>query len=108
MAVISGSYAQHFRVPPWRSRLARMAEGCLDKFSVQELASTAWAFATVGHQDKQLFQVLARIAERRLDKFNAQDLGNTGWAFATVDQQDEQLFQALARMAERHLEKFSA
>ena len=37
----------------------------------------AWAFATVGRQDDQLFKALARMAERRLDKINAQGLANT-------------------------------
>ena len=46
----------------------------------------AWAFATVGQQDEQLFKALARMAERRLDKFNAQILVNTVWAFATTVQ----------------------
>merc|ERR1712176_1437621 len=61
-----------------------MAERCLDKFKLQELANTVWAFATVGQQDEQFFKALARMAERRLDEFNAQDLANTAWAFATV------------------------
>jgi len=78
----------------------------LDQFNAQELANTAWAFATVGQQDEQLFQALARMAERRLDEFNAQELANMAWACATVGQQDEQLFKALARMAERRLDEF--
>ena len=32
--------------------LARIAEHRLDKFKAQELANTAWAFATVGQQDE--------------------------------------------------------
>ena len=54
-----------------------MAEQRLDKFNLQNIANTAWAFATVGQQDEQLFKALARMAERRLDKINAQDLTNT-------------------------------
>ena len=70
----------------------------------------AWALATVGQRDEQLFKVLARMAERRLDEFNAQNLANTAWALAvaTVGQQDEQLFKALARMAEQRLDEFTA
>ena len=66
-----------------------MAERHLDKFRAQELANTAWAFATVGQPDKQLFKALARMAEQRLDKFNAQALANMAWAFARVGQRDE-------------------
>ena len=40
--------------------LARMAERHLDKFKLQELANTAWAFAKVGQQDEQLFKAVAR------------------------------------------------
>ena len=69
----------------------------LDKFSAQNLANTAWAFATVGQQDEQLFKALARMAEQRLDKFSVQSLCNTAWSFATVDQQDEQLFKAFRK-----------
>ena len=53
-----------------------MAERRLDEFNAQNLANTAWAFATVGHQDEQLFKALTKMAERRLDEFNAQELAN--------------------------------
>ena len=66
-----------------------MAERRLDQFNAQGLANTAWAFATVGQKDDQLFKALARMAEQRLHEFNAQNLANTAWAFATVGQQDE-------------------
>ena len=58
-----------------------MAERRLDQFNAQDLANMAWAFATVGQQDEQLFKVLAKMAEQRLDQFNVQDLANTAWAF---------------------------
>ena len=50
----------------------------------QGLANTAWAFATAGQLDAQLFMALARMAERRVGEFNAQNLANTAWAFAMV------------------------
>ena len=34
-------------------------------FNSQNLANTAWAFATVGHKDERLFSTLAAAAERR-------------------------------------------
>ena len=57
-----------------------MAEWRLDQFNAQNLSNTAWAFATVGQQDEQLFKALAKMAEWRLDQFNAQELANTAWA----------------------------
>ena len=46
-------------------------------FNSQAFANTAWAFATVGHQEEQLFIVLAAAAERRMKEFNSQALANT-------------------------------
>ena len=50
-----------------------MAEWRMDQFNAQSVANTAWAFATVGQKDEQLFKELARMAERRMDQFNAQE-----------------------------------
>ena len=69
--------------------LARAAEQRLGDFSAQELANTAWAFATVAQQSEQLFKALAKMAGRRLEKLSQQALANTAWAFATVGQRDE-------------------
>ena len=44
-------------------------------FKPQELANTAWAFATVNYQDEQPFAALA-TAERQLSDFNPQDVAN--------------------------------
>ena len=63
IAIRSRSYAQRFPVPPWRYRLARLAELRLGDFNVQDLANTAWAFATASQQDAQLFAALARVAK---------------------------------------------
>ena len=57
--------------------LARAAEWRLSKIKPQELANTAWAFATVNHRDEQLFAALARAAELRPGEFNPQELANT-------------------------------
>ena len=46
-------------------------------FNSQDLANTAWAFATVGHKEDQLFTALAAAAEQRMRDFNMQDLVNT-------------------------------
>ena len=49
--------------------LARAAEKRLSDFNPQEVANTAWAFATVNYRDEKLFAALARAAERRLSDF---------------------------------------
>ena len=53
-------------------------------FNMQELANTAWAFATAGQKDVSLFAALAIAAQWRLGDFNPQELANTAWAFATA------------------------
>ena len=65
--------------------LAREVEQRVGDFNQQNLANTAWAFATLGHSDVQLFTALAREAERRVGDFNPQELANTAWAFMILD-----------------------
>ena len=55
--------------------LAREAERRVGNFNPQNLANTAWAFATLGQPDSQLFSALAREAERRVGNFNAHTKG---------------------------------
>ena len=68
---MSQSDAQLFAV------LARTAELRLLDFNVQEVANTAWAFATASQSDAQLFAVLARAGEQRSVDFSMQELSNT-------------------------------
>ena len=58
--------------------LAKAAERRLIDFKPQELANTAWAFATASRRDEKLFASSALAAERRLGEFNAPDVANTG------------------------------
>ena len=99
--IVYGGTQCHSLTGNWKEALfavlARAAELRLGDFNVQELANTAWAFATASQQDAQLFAALARAAELRLGDFNVQSLANTAWAFATSSQQDAQVFAALAR-----------
>ena len=79
--------------------LAIAAERRLSEFKTQELANTAWAFATVNRPDEKLFTALARAAVQRVSGFKLQELANMAWAFATVKRPDEKLFTVLARAA---------
>ena len=58
-------------------------------FNSQALANTAWAFATVGHKEGQLFTALAAAAEQRMGDFHLHELASTAWAFATVGHKKE-------------------
>ena len=59
------------------TNLARAAERWVSEFKPQELASTAWGFATVKKLVEKLFIALARAAERRVSDHEAQHLANT-------------------------------
>ena len=52
--------------------LAGAAERRLGGFSAQELANTAWAFATASQREAPLFAALASAVERCLGCFSAQ------------------------------------
>ena len=52
--------------------LAGAKERRLGGFSAQQLANTAWAFATASQRDALLFQALARTADLRLASFSVQ------------------------------------
>ena len=62
--------------------MATVAEQHMGDFNMQELANTAWAFASAGQHVVSLFAALATAAERRVGDFNVQALANTAWAFA--------------------------
>ena len=68
--------------------LARAADWCMGDFKAQDLANTAWAFATMGHSEIQLFRVLATAVVLRVGDFKAQEFANTAWAFVTAGQPD--------------------
>ena len=57
-------------------------------FKTQDLANTAWAFATASQPDAQVFTALATTAERHMGNFKLQDLAITAWAFVKAGQSD--------------------
>jgi len=61
----------------------------LGEFNAQDLANTAWAFATLGMPDPQLFDAIARKSEQRIGSFKPQELANTAWAFVIVGTADQ-------------------
>ena len=59
------------------SMLAAAAEQRMRDFNSQNLANTAWVFATMGHKEEGLFTALAAAAERRMMNFTSRSLANT-------------------------------
>ena len=65
--------------------VATAAEQHMNDFNLQNIANTAWAFATAGQNDASLFAALATAAKPRMGELKLQVLANTAWAFATAD-----------------------
>jgi len=76
--------------------LARRSE-----FEPQNLANTAWAFATAGRATHALLDAVAEESTGRVRDFKPQHLANTAWAFATAGHAAPALFDAIGREAAR-------
>jgi len=74
--------------------LARRSE-----LNPQDLANTAWAFATAGRATTVLFDAIGKEAAGRVRDFEPQHLANTAWAFATASHAAPALFDAIGREA---------
>ena len=53
------------------------AEQRANEFSMQGLANTAWAIATIQSPDETLFTAVARAVDRRMKEFSMQGIANT-------------------------------
>ena len=73
----------------------------------QELANTAWAFATAGHPAPEMYDALAKAATPYMSEFNPQELANIAWAFATAAHSAPALFDAVAAVAAPRLAEFT-
>ena len=72
---------------PLFALVARVAQRRVGEFKAQDLANTAWAFATADQSDTPLFVLVAREAQRRVGEFNAQDLAHSFAALLTECEQ---------------------
>jgi len=99
---------RRFRDDP---RVAQLAEGCrrrVGDFNSQEMAITAWAFATASVAAPRLFEAIAAEASARIRQFTPQQLANTAWAFATASVAAPRVFEAIADEAPRRIHEFNS
>mmetsp|Transcript_25319 Transcript_25319/g.81910 ORF Transcript_25319/g.81910 Transcript_25319/m.81910 type:complete len:514 (-) Transcript_25319:1772-3313(-) len=99
---------RRFRDDP---RVAQLAEGCrrrVGDFNSQEMAITAWAFATASVAAPRLFEAIAAEASARIRQFTPQQLANTAWAFATASVAAPRLFETIADEAARRIDEFKS
>jgi hypothetical protein len=76
-------------------------------FNPQNLANTAWSFATLKHEAPSLLDAIAASAQVRIVEFKRQALSNTAWGFATLNHEAPALFDAIARAAPVRINEFN-
>ena len=81
------------RTPKLFRVLADVATDRVADCKPQELAMTAWAFATARHASRELFDTLALEATPMAAMFKPQERSNLAWAFATLGHQAPELFE---------------
>jgi len=74
--------------------------------SPQDLANTAWAFATAGSATQAPFDAIGNEAAGRVRDFNPQNLSNTAWAFATAGHAAPALFDAIGMESAGRMDEF--
>ena len=86
----------------WQTLWKKLEAAALERrseFVPQNLANTAWAFATARHSAPALFDAIAAASAGRVGEFKPQELSNTAWAFATADHSAPALFDAIGAQA---------
>jgi hypothetical protein len=78
----------------------------LDRFKLQSISNTVWAYATAGVSHPTLFRKLAVAAIKRQHEFNSQEIANFLWASAT-NGQDQNLFSSLTPAVKANLDKYN-
>ena len=87
--------------------LATASAARASKFSSQELATTAWAFATANQTAPALFEALATASLVCVHEFDPQALANMAWAYATAGHAAPSLFNALATASAALVHEFN-
>eukprot|EP00913_Durusdinium_trenchii_P034275 g32072.t1 len=93
-------------VPCLNERERESAWGGRQDLIPQDLANTAWAYATLGLPDSHLMdQILAEVVSK-VNDFTTQNLSNTAWAYAKLGLWNDRLMQTLAHAIVRKIGDF--
>lgn len=77
-----------------------------DEFSVVNLSTLVWGFATARIKNAKLFRHVAHRMVLLSNEAESQEMANTLWAFATAAQADRALFRIVGNTAANKLELF--
>ena len=86
-------------------RLNADQNGLLRKGTPQDVANTAWAFATLGFEASALFSELDQHADRLIEHGNSQDISNTCYAIAVLGKSKDSE-ALLAKLWDKAIELF--
>ena len=75
-------------------------------FNPKELSNVAWALATLGIIDREIFEAIGKRTIDSIRNFNEHDLSITAYAFARVGIRDTSLFEEIARESIKKIDSF--
>lgn len=81
---------------PLLDAIAAQSLPTLPELNRQELAMTAWAFATLGIRAQPLFTAISAAARQRISAFGMLELSNLAWAFSRLAERDGHLMEAIS------------
>ena len=88
--------------------LATRGVAVVGELNPQELATTAWAYATARRRAPALYDAIAAEATGRVRTLNPQGIANLAWAFARAGHAAPRLFDVLAAEAVQQMPDFNA
>ena len=106
LANIAWSYKGRYQ-PALYESLVRAGLRRITDQAPQELASTAYSYASAGVDAPLLYEAVARAAARKIGSFGAIDLHIIAWSFCVAGALDARLFGAIAGVKPSYLDDLS-
>jgi len=79
-----------------------------EAFTVVNMSTLVWAFATARVRQRDFFNLIARRIDHSVGEAESQEIANTLWAFATAGSYEKNLFTKLGDQAAQKLHSFKA
>merc|ERR1719277_894875 len=84
---------------PLLNAISSQSIATISELNRQELAMTAWAFATLGIRSQPLFTAISAQSIPRLSSFGTLEVSNLAWAFSRLAERDTTLMAAISAQA---------
>jgi hypothetical protein len=86
--------------PAWFAAMEQRADWLVANGNQQDIANTAWAFATLGKKSNAWFGAIEKRSDWLVTDGSLQSIANTAWAFATLDHPSPALFSAIEKRSD--------